>query len=249
MKKFLVTASLSLVLIVALICALTILAAGKTITVGTEGANASLVTALGQATDGDTIEVKGTLSLSTWPTNHGNRHLTFTGGTLDLTGMGATINLGGSVTFENIKINVSSGSTIYANGYKVVIGEGVTSLSQLSFKNCTKLTSVSLPSTVKEIPYNCFENCTSLLQVSGATSVEVIREDAFLRCPSLKSLTLSPALKTVEYGAFGDYSCKDGLSIYVKGSESDWTAATAQMSVGAQNEAFQNADVRFVAAD
>lgn len=132
---------------------------------------------------------------------------------------------------------------------RVVIGEGVTSLSQLSFKNCTKLTSVSLPSTVKEIPYNCFENCTSLLQVSGATSVEVIREDAFLRCPSLKSLTLSPALKTVEYGAFGDYSCKDGLSIYVKGSESDWTAATAQMSVGAQNEAFQNADVRFVAAD
>ena len=132
---------------------------------------------------------------------------------------------------------------------KVVIGEGVTSLSQYSFKNCVKLTSVTLPSTVKEIPYNCFENCTSLLQISGATSVEIIREDAFLLCPALKSLHLSPALKTVEYGAFGDYSCTDGLTLYVKGSESDWAAARAAMTIGAQNDVFQDADVRFIAAN
>lgn len=134
MKKLIVSITLTILLTVALITSLTLLTFGKTIKVGQQGYDyASLTSPILAATikDGDTIEIHGTMSATSLPAS-GAKSITITGDTLDLTEMGATIALNGNVTFENITINVADSATIYANGYKVVIGEGVTFNKTLS---------------------------------------------------------------------------------------------------------------------
>ncbi len=134
MKKLIISITLTILLCVALITSLTLLTFGKTITVGQQECDYSSLTSPFLAAamkDGDTLEIHGTVTAASLPAN-GTKNITITGDTLDLTEMGATITLNGNVTFEKININVADSATIYANGYKVIIGEGVTFNKTLS---------------------------------------------------------------------------------------------------------------------
>jgi len=91
----------------------------------------SLSDALAQVADGGTIVVDGTVAVTAAPGTH-NKTVTITGDTLDFTGLSGNLSLGDHITFENITMTfatVESGKVppaIYANGYKVKIGENVT---------------------------------------------------------------------------------------------------------------------------
>ena len=91
----------------------------------TLSAGGSLSDALAQVADGGTIVVDGTVDVTTAPGTHG-KTVTITGGTLDFTGLTGDINLGDHITFDNITLNFTESSYLYANGYQVKIGEGVT---------------------------------------------------------------------------------------------------------------------------
>ncbi len=89
----------------------------------------SLADALAQVADGGTIVVDGTVAVTAAPGTHG-KTVTITGGTLDFTGYEGNLYLGDHITFENLTMNfradVSPAPAIYANGYQVKFGEGVT---------------------------------------------------------------------------------------------------------------------------
>lgn len=99
---------------------------------------ATLEKALTEVADGGTITLQNTVALSGW-TAHG-KSVTVTGGGLNISGLPESdfndgkgtkmkeIVINDSVTFKNMTWTVDSSleTFIYANGYKVTIGEGVT---------------------------------------------------------------------------------------------------------------------------
>lgn len=81
-------------------------------------------------------------------------------------------------------------------------GEGSILGTQI-FKNCKKLTSVTLPTGLTDIPQECFEECTSLENLTIPSSVATIGEQAFYGCTSLGALDLSQTqLTTIGQEAF-----------------------------------------------
>ena len=109
---------------------------------------------------------------------------------------------------------------------KVIIQEGITSIGSYAFRNCTTLTSVSLPSSLTSIGQDAFSDCSGLTSVSlpnnltsigysafdgcsGLTGELVIPDGvtsigdlAFYGCSSLTSLTLPSKLTSIGYSAF-----------------------------------------------
>lgn len=73
----------------------------------------------------------------------------------------------------------------------VVMEEGVTSICHGAFDNCADLTSVSLPSTLKEIDSEAFYACSSLKAIVIPDSVERIGYAAFAGCTNLADITIA----------------------------------------------------------
>ncbi|MBE6703029.1 MAG: leucine-rich repeat domain-containing protein [Ruminococcaceae bacterium] len=131
---------------------------------------------------------------------------------------------------------------------KIVIGEGITELSENAFSDFRPLTTVVLPSTLRTIPYKCFFDCPNLKEVVGGTGVVTIEASAFRYCGSLERIVLSDALATVEESAFGDIiptNTNRRLSLNISGTQAAWQAALPAMDIHADNAAFQNATVTF----
>lgn len=80
------------------------------------------------------------------------------------------------------------------------------------FQN-SKLTTIMLPSTAKEIEAYAFNNCELLQKVSIPNNVTVIRERAFEDCLSLINVTLPNSITSIEKHAFS--SCKALKSIII----------------------------------
>lgn len=125
--------------------------------------------------------------------------------TLTISGTGATKDYGataiaGKVPWESYKTLIK----------KVVVSEGITEIGNYNFYNCTKLESVSLPSTLVSLhgqgtmttSYGCFQNCTALESITLPENLETIGNCAFKDCTALKSIRLPDSLKTLSYGAF-----------------------------------------------
>lgn len=79
--------------------------------------------ALSQVPNGGTIVLQDSVPLETW-TAH-NKTVTVTGGSLDATAF-SSFQIRDNVTFTDVELLVNAGEYICANGYSVVMGEGVT---------------------------------------------------------------------------------------------------------------------------
>ena len=71
------------------------------------------------------------------------------------------------------------------------ICEGVTSIGQFAFRNCSGLTSIDIPAGVTSIGKGAFERCTGLTSVTIPASVTTIGDFAFSGCTGLESISVA----------------------------------------------------------
>ena len=71
------------------------------------------------------------------------------------------------------------------------VATAVTSIAANAFKNCTGLTSVSIPESITSIGSDAFKNCTSLTTVTIPEGVTTIGSSAFSGCTSLTKVTIN----------------------------------------------------------
>lgn len=90
-------------------------------------------------------------------------------------------------TSQKKKTSIKISSTIKINGetYKV------TEIGDNAFKGNTKVTSISLPSTIKKIGKNAFRSCTKLKKITIPKNVTEIGSNVFYGCKNLKSITVT----------------------------------------------------------
>ena len=99
---------------------------------------------------------------------------------------------------------------------KVVIENGVTSIGDAAFWNCTLLESVTIENRVTSIGDYAFNNCTSLTSVTIPDSVTSIGDAAFGDCTSLESVTIGNGVTEIGWNAF--LNCTSLTSINISDS-------------------------------
>lgn len=94
---------------------------------------------------------------------------------------------------------------IYLNGEvleELVIPDGVTSINDCAFFQCTDLTSVIIPSSVTNIGNYAFYGCNKLISVTIPNQATSIGNYAFYKCTRLISLSIGNSVQTIGDGAF-----------------------------------------------
>lgn len=95
----------------------------------------------------------------------------------------------------------------------IVIEDGVTTIGDSAFNNCSNLTSVSIPDTVTAIGDSAFVHCSSLTNVSIPNSVTTIGTSTFNNCSSLTNVNIPDSVITIGRGAFFNCSSLTNVSI------------------------------------
>ena len=94
---------------------------------------------------------------------------------------------------------------------KLVVKEGITSLSDYAFRYQSELQSIELPSTLKEIGYYCFGSCKALQRVVLPDGLETIGEGAFEDNYALGRVVIPESVTSIGYSVF--YGHTDSLYI------------------------------------
>ncbi len=81
-------------------------------------------------------------------------------------------------------------------------------IASAAFRNCTKLKSIYIPSSVKTIYDNVFNGCSSLESVkfSEYSKLEAINSFLFMDCVSLSDIYIPKSVKSV--GSYAFFNCK-----------------------------------------
>lgn len=96
---------------------------------------------------------------------------------------------------------------------KLVLPEGLTSIGDLAFYDCSRLTIVDMPASVKTIGDFAFASSEKLEWLNLNDGLESIGADAFHGCWALKEVRLPQTLKGIGNQAF--YDCSSITSIVV----------------------------------
>ena len=109
----------------------------------------------------------------------------------------------------------------------------VTSIGEKTFKDCYKLTSVTIPNTVTSIGGNAFWFCTNLTSIAIPKSVTSIGFRAFLYCVSLSNISVESGNKKYasEDGVLFDCN-KTTLVCYPAGKTGSYTIPESVISIG-----------------
>jgi len=118
------------------------------------------------------------------------------------------------IEFKDEGLSHSSNPLLYAhhlylNGNEVtdlVIPEGVTSIGNFAFDNCSALTNVTIPDGVTSICTCAFRKCSSLTSITIPSSVATVESHAFLWCFNLNAVHIS------DLTAWGRISFHDNVS-------------------------------------
>ena len=92
----------------------------------------------------------------------------------------------------------------------------VTSIGRSAFRNCTGLTSVTIPNSVTSIEINAFSNCSGLTSVTIPNSVTSIGNTAFSNCSGLTSVTIPNSVTSIGIYVFDN--CTGLTSIEIPNS-------------------------------
>ena len=98
----------------------------------------------------------------------------------------------------------------------VTIGNSVTTIGPGAFRNCSKLTHISIPDSVTTIGNYAFSFCDNLISITIPDSVTTIGDYAFYDCSSLTSVTIGNSVTSIGNQAFS--ICESLTSITIPDS-------------------------------
>ena len=91
----------------------------------------------------------------------------------------------------------------------------VTSLSASCFKDCSGLTSITIPSSVTSLGASCFSVCSGLTSITIPSSVTSLGESCFEWCSGLTSITIPSSVTSLGWNCFS--GCKKLETVYFEG--------------------------------
>ena len=97
---------------------------------------------------------------------------------------------------------------------QIIIGDGVTTIGGYAFKDCSSLTSVTIPNSVTKIGDDTFDGCSSLTSVTIPNSVTEMGYRTFYKCSALKSVTIPNSVTKIGSCAF--YYCSSLTSVTIQ---------------------------------
>ena len=116
------------------------------------------------------------------------------------------------------EIVITSGTSISDCAFRdctslttVTIPDSVTSIDGSAFSGCTGLTSITIPDSVTSIGFAAFFGCTGLTSVTIGNGVTSIGDNAFWGCSGLTSITIPNSVTSIGSSAF--YNCTRLASI------------------------------------
>ncbi|MBP1645296.1 MAG: leucine-rich repeat protein [Bacteroidetes bacterium] len=114
-----------------------------------------------------------------------------------------------SSTYPRTVELIRSGSSSYSGAFiipdSVLYNSNyykVTSIGDAAFNNCSGLTSILIPNTVKSIGEWAFRNCNGLSSFTIPNSVLSIGQEAFSYCDNLAWLSVPNSVNSIGYNAF-----------------------------------------------
>lgn len=145
-----------------------------------------------------TIYVIETLTELTWNFDE-------TSGLLTINGTG---NMTGWSSVDDVPWHDLSGKIT-----SVSIEEGITSIGERAFTNCSNLTSITIPNSITRIGAFAFYGCTSLTSIVIPDAVTMIEDNTFTDCSSLASVDIPKNVKSIGKQAF--YACSNLASVTI----------------------------------
>ena len=91
------------------------------------------------------------------------------------------------------------------NVSKIVIGEGITSISDSAFADFRKVKEVTLPDSLRVIGPAAFITCSGLETLVLPYKITKIEDGAFVNCENLKNITIPGSITEIAEDAF--YNC------------------------------------------
>ena len=132
-----------------------------------------------------------------------------------------TLNGDGNGYIVSDCLETASGSLDIPSSYN---GLPVTSIGDDAFRDCSGLTSVTIPDSVTSIGDATFYRCTSITSITIGGGVTSIQDYAFGRCTSLTSITFEGDAPTFGTNVF---SYSDSVTIYYDSNYSGWSSTFA----------------------
>ena len=91
----------------------------------------------------------------------------------------------------------------------------VASLGGSCFKDCSGLTSITIPSSVTSLGDHCFDGCSRLTSITIPSSVTSLGDYCFYFCSGLTSITIPSSVTSLGWSCF--LGCKNLETVYFEG--------------------------------
>ena len=109
-----------------------------------------------------------------------------------------------------------------SNLREVIIGNNVTTIRNYAFSYCKSLTEITIPSSVSEIGSSAFYDCTNLSEITIPNSVTYIEQDAFSGCHSLTSIVIPNSVTKIGGSAFIACISLESIEIPASVTKIEW---------------------------
>ena len=135
----------------------------------------------------------------------------------------------GELSYEEAAAVTDLGKVFYNSAItsfnELLYFTGLKSIGDHAFFNCSKLSSITIPTNVKTIGAGAFMACSSLTNVEIPKGVTSIGSSAFLGCSALSNVT-SFIEKPFTFGDLAYYGISDKCALYVpKGTKNSYIAS------------------------
>ena len=119
-----------------------------------------------------------------------------------------TLTIQGTGDMKNYNFTLTPWRSYRSDILVVIIKDGVTSIGNYAFFDCSALSYVSIPNSVTSIGANAFLGCTSLTAVEISDNVTSIGNSAFRDCTGLTSVTIGSGVKKI-----GNFAFSSGVNL------------------------------------